>query len=127
MLNLLLTLDRFCFPTSVLTITFSIDDFYYCLLFYNSHDISNGLFLINNAPIYDYKLYYWRESDKEVDFVMERYGEVIAIEVKSGRRANNKGLGIFSTTYTPKHAFIVGSGGIPVEEFLQYDIEMFWK
>lgn len=86
-----------------------------------------GMFLINNAPIYDYKLYYWRESDKEVDFVMERYGEVIAIEVKSGRRANNKGLGIFSTTYTPKHAFIVGSGGIPVEEFLQYDIEMFWK
>lgn len=81
-----------------------------------------GAHLLNQADEYDYKLYYWRERDDEVDFVIEYNRECIAIEVKSGKRTNNKGLGIFREKYHPVQSLVVGSGGIPVEEFLCWDI-----
>jgi hypothetical protein len=42
--------------------------------------------------------------------------------VKSGRRTTNEGLPKFVERFNPVHSFIVGSGGIPVEEFLTWDI-----
>ena len=81
-----------------------------------------GAHLLNQADEYDYKLYYWRERDDEVDFVIEYNRECIAIEVKSGKRTNNKGLGIFREKYHPIQSLVVGSGGVPVEEFLCWDI-----
>ena len=86
-----------------------------------------GAYLINNADAHDYKLYYWREASNEVDYILERCGETIAIEVKSGRRTTNKGITLFRERYNPRHTIIVGSGGIPVEEFLQIDLSVLWK
>ncbi|MGN1255357.1 MAG: AAA family ATPase, partial [Prevotella sp.] len=54
----------------------------------------------------------------EVDFVVSNGESVIAIEVKSGRRTMNDGLPAFRQQFHPYSSFIVGSGGIPVEEFL---------
>ena len=85
-----------------------------------------GAYLINNADLVGYKLYYWREAANEVDYILERQGETIAIEVKSGYRTTNKGLPLFRERFNPRHASIVGSGGIPVEEFLQLDLERLW-
>lgn len=76
----------------------------------------------NQADEYDYKLHYWRERDDEVDFVIDHYGRCIAIEVKSGRRTGNQGLGVFREKFHPAQAFVVGSGGVPVEEFLSWDL-----
>lgn len=81
-----------------------------------------GSHLLNQADEYDYKLYYWRERDDEVDFVIEHNRQCIAIEVKSGKRTTNEGLAIFQDKYHPVHSFFVGSGGIPVEDFLKWDI-----
>ena len=86
-----------------------------------------GSYLINHADEIGYKLYYWREASDEVDYILELRGETIAIEVKSGRRTTNKGLGIFRERFNPRYAIVVGSGGIPVEEFLQIDFEQFWE
>ena len=85
-----------------------------------------GAYLINNADLVGYKLFYWREAANEVDYILERQGETIAIEVKSGHRTTNKGLPLFRERFKPRHAIIVGSGGIPVEEFLQLDLERLW-
>ena len=78
----------------------------------------------------DYKVYYWREpsrskdeSDKEVDFIIDNDGELTAIEVKSGHRGTNSGLPAFVETFHPKRAFIVGTGGVSLEDFLSCDIE----
>ena len=72
-------------------------------------------------------MFYWRESSNEVDFILERRGETIAIEVKSGRRTTNKGLPLFREQYSPRHAIVVGSGGIAIEDFLKMDLIKLWK
>lgn len=85
-----------------------------------------GAYLINNADLIGYRLFYWREASNEVDYILDRQGETVAIEVKSGHRTTNKGLPLFRERFSPRHAIIVGSGGIPVEEFLQLDLERLW-
>lgn len=81
-----------------------------------------GAHLLNYAEEQDYRVYYWRDGNKEVDFVIESNGRCIAIEVKSGRRTMNAGLPEFVNRFHPRHSFVVGSGGVPVEEFLQWNI-----
>lgn len=81
-----------------------------------------GAYLLNQADEYDYKLYYWREREDEVDFIIEYNKQCIAIEVKSGRRTTNEGLGVFRDRFHPKQSLAVGSGGVPIEEFLRWDI-----
>ena len=91
-----------------------------------------GTHLLGMAEEADYQVYYWREparnrddKDKEVDFIIVNDGEVTAIEVKSGRRGMNSGLPVFVETFHPKKSFVVGSGGVSLEDFLRCDIEVF--
>lgn len=80
-----------------------------------------GMHLLNAAAGKDFKLYYWNENNCEVDFVMKRNQEVIAIEVKSGKDAYTNGLTVFNEIFHPKRLFMVGTDGIPLEEFLCSD------
>lgn len=89
-----------------------------------------GAHLLSMADELDYKVYYWREpsrnkdeKDKEVDFIIDNGGEVTAIEVKSGRRGMNAGLPDFVEAFKPKRSFVVGTGGISLEDFLGCEIE----
>lgn len=52
------------------------------------------------------KLFYWRERNAEVDFVYQDRDRLYAIEVKSGRRKNAKGLDAF-TRKVPKAARVI--------------------
>ena len=81
-----------------------------------------GAYLLSQADEYDFRLFYWRENDDEVDFVIEDGGQCIAIEVKSGRRGTNNGLKTFNDKFHPRHSFVVGTDGISIEEFLTWDI-----
>ena len=89
-----------------------------------------GAHILSMAEELEYKVYYWREpsrckdkSDKEVDFIIDNDGELTAIEVKSGRRGMNSGLPAFVEAFHPKRAYIVGTGGVSLEDFLSCDIE----
>ena len=86
-----------------------------------------GAHLVNNADKLDYKVYYWRDKNDEVDFIVERRHKVWAIEVKSGKRGMNKGLGLFREAFQPYRAFVVGTGGISVEDFLSADLDKFFS
>lgn len=81
-----------------------------------------GAYLLNQADEYYYKLYYWRENNDEVDFVIEYSGQHIAIEVKSGRRGANEGLKTFTNKFHPQQSFVVGTDGVPIEEFLTWNL-----
>lgn len=61
-------------------------------------------------------------KDDEVDIVIESNKQLIAIEVKSGHRTTNKGLPLFYKQFKPVQSIVVGSGGVPIEEFLTWDI-----
>lgn len=78
-----------------------------------------GAHLANAAFASDFELYYWRERDREVDFVVESHGRRIAIEVKSGRAGDSlPGLDAFVSTFGESRRLLVGAGGIDVEAFL---------
>ena len=89
-----------------------------------------GAHLLSMADELDYKVYYWREpsrnpalGDLEVDFIVVRDGKVTAIEVKSGRRGMNSGLPEFVEAFHPQRSFVVGTGGVSLEDFLNSDVE----
>lgn len=86
-----------------------------------------GAYLVSQAQILDYKVYYWREKGDEVDFVLVRRRKKVAIEVKSGRRTTNAGLAKFTGAYKPFRALVVGSGGLSFEEFLSMDLNLLFK
>lgn len=67
----------------------------------------------------DVSLSYWRERDREVDFVVETGASVTAVEVTSGRRKRSlPGIGAFSTAYPGAISHLVGGQGTPLDEFL---------
>lgn len=82
-----------------------------------------GAYLLGGAEEGDYGVYYWRERSDEVDFVVVHQGEVIALEVKSGRRGMNSGLPLFCQKFNPRRAFVVGTDGVPLEDFFKMRIE----
>lgn len=82
-----------------------------------------GSYLLTMADDLDYKVYYWRERNEEVDFIIDYYGKLTAIEVKSGRRTMNTGLQVFKEKFKPEHALVVGSDAFPIEEFMKIDLE----
>ncbi len=81
-----------------------------------------GAYLVNEAYRCNFKVYYWREGNNEVDFVIVRNGRVVAIEVKSNEEKSTKGLQVFEELFHPYRSLLVGSGAFPIEDFLQTDL-----
>ena len=77
-----------------------------------------GAQLISYAEEFDYDVFYWRNRDDEVDFIVLTAEGCVAFEVKSGRRKMNSGIPVFSKSFHPIHTYIIGTGGISFEEFL---------
>lgn len=70
------------------------------------------------------ELSYWSSRNKEVDFVLSRGDAVVAIEVKSGRKkVSLPGLEAFSKEFPTKRKLLVGSQGIPLDEFLHLPVQ----
>lgn len=80
---------------------------------------SVGTHLLNHSISERYNLYYWREGNYEVDFVLEKGDKAIGLEVKSGKRGENEGMGVFAEKFHPEKVLLVGTGGIPYDEFLR--------
>lgn len=78
-----------------------------------------GAHLANAAASGLCELFYWREGNREVDFVLRHGRTVVGLEVKSGRAPDTlPGLAAFSAAFKPRRTLLVGGDGIPVEEFL---------
>lgn len=53
------------------------------------------------------ELFYWRESNQEVDFVYQHRNQLYAIEVKSGRRKTSSGLDTFIQQFPAASPIII--------------------
>lgn len=82
-----------------------------------------GAHLMQGAMRGAYSLYYWREGDREVDFVLERKGRLIALEVKSAPSGVMPGMDAFRQRFHPDKVYLIGPSGIPWEELLGVDAE----
>ncbi len=82
-----------------------------------------GAHLINASETGNFNVFYWRNNNDEVDFVLQKKQQTIAIEVKSGKQTRNNGLSVFRQLFKPKLAIMVGSEGISTEEFLKINPE----
>ena len=83
-----------------------------------------GAHLANAAAARQCELFYWRDRNREVDFVVRAGNRLVAIEVKSGRAPRTlPGIDAFSDAHQPSRALLVGSGGIPIECFLSTPVE----
>jgi len=63
------------------------------------------------------ELFYWRDRQREVDFVVRCGQRVTAIEVKSGGApARHAGLAAFTAAFAPDRTLIVGEGGLALAD-----------
>lgn len=76
-----------------------------------------GAHLLNLCITGQVNIYYWREGNHEIDFVLQKGNKTIGIEVKSGRNKLSTGIPAFSRHFNPTKILLVGREGIPVEEF----------
>ena len=84
-----------------------------------------GAHLFTSAVEQGMELFYWREGNYEVDYVLHKGRELAAIEIKSGwRKIQASGLEQFSRRYQCRKVLIGGSG-IPIEEALKMEAESF--
>lgn len=82
-----------------------------------------GTYLVNQGFKRRFDVFYWRERNMEVDFILRKNNSLVAIEVKSNNETQSEGLKEFKAKLNPKHAFVVGDGGIPAADFLTMDLD----
>lgn len=82
-----------------------------------------GAHLLNQALTHDLELYYWRDRNQEVDFVLGYRNQYIGLEVKSGAsKAQTNGMQAFHDRFQPHKTLLIGPGGLPWEEFLAMEV-----
>lgn len=87
---------------------------------------SVGSHLVNHSISQNYSVYYWRERNDEVDFILERRGKTIAIEIKSINSENRKGLEVFKNKFNPDKIYLIANQGLSWQEFLKINpIDLF--
>jgi predicted AAA+ superfamily ATPase len=83
-----------------------------------------GATLANGLKGKSADLFYWSGRNREVDFVLPRGKNLVAIEVKSGRKKTAlPGIEVFSKEFDVKRKLLIGAHGIQLEEFLLTPVE----
>ncbi len=80
-----------------------------------------GAHLVNHQLSEGYTVHYWRHRNDEVDFVLEKKGKVVALEVKSGATQKAPGMEAFKKQHKPDKVLLVGNSGMPWQEFLKFN------
>ncbi|HHU07667.1 MAG TPA: DUF4143 domain-containing protein, partial [Clostridiaceae bacterium] len=84
-----------------------------------------GAYLLARSQEEGFELYWWRERDQEVDFVLQKGNSLTAIEVKSGRLKKIGGSLDFKKRYPKSFSLIVGGPRYGLEEFLSGKVPLF--
>ncbi len=83
-----------------------------------------GAHLVNAAATGLCEVSYWRDGNREVDFVARAGKSLAALEVKSTRRRDDlPGMEAFAARFRPTRRLLVGGDGIALEDFLSRPVE----
>lgn len=80
-----------------------------------------GAHLLNHSLTSGFRLYYWRDRNLEVDFILTYKDKIIGLEVKSGISRYTSGIEAFKKRHNPEKVLLIGNTGIPWQEFLELD------
>jgi len=87
-----------------------------------------GAYLVNEASRLNLEVYYWRQGNYEVDFIVAKAKNLTAIEVKSGkRRMAFSGIEKFRESYKNTKVLTVGAQGVEIEKFLETPLEHWFE
>jgi predicted AAA+ superfamily ATPase len=86
-----------------------------------------GAQLLNRLQGAEWSVTYWRDGNKEVDFVVRRGSRLWGIEVKSGRPGKLSGMEAFRRRYPKAGAWLIGAEGIALETFFARDPATFFE
>ncbi|MDD2702890.1 MAG: ATP-binding protein [Candidatus Omnitrophica bacterium] len=82
-----------------------------------------GAHLVNSGSLEGIEVFYWRDGNKEVDYVLRRGKALTALEVKSGRRfENEEGLVSFKKQYPGARTILAGQGGMLLKDIFEMPI-----
>lgn len=84
-----------------------------------------GSYLLARSLSEGFDLYWWREGDREVDYIIRKGTKRTAIEVKSGRIKSRNGIKAFLESHPGTYALVVGGNDYTVEDFLLDRIPLF--
>lgn len=87
-----------------------------------------GAHLANAAASGACRVWYWRERNREVDFVVQAGRRLVSIEVKTGRvRGAHAGSAAFAAQFKVHRSLLVGADGVGLEKFLSHPVEHWMK
>jgi hypothetical protein len=78
-----------------------------------------GTHLLNASREQSFELWYWRDGNKEIDFILKKGKQLIAIEVKAGNRLSSSGLTAFENLYGPCTKILIGTEGLIWKDFIK--------
>lgn len=83
-----------------------------------------GAHLINSAFGTKAEIFYWKDNNKSIDFIIRKDEDIIVVDVNTHKKGKNiQGVNVFKQKYQPSKILIVGEEGISVEEFLLNPLE----
>ncbi len=83
-----------------------------------------GAHLANASASGACELFYWRDRNREVDFVVRSGRRLTGLEVKSGRKRDTlPGMAAFADAFRPFRTLLIGGDGLAVEAFLSRPAE----
>ena len=86
-----------------------------------------GAYILSEAFVHRFEVFYWRDGNDEVDFILKKNQKVIAVEVKSNGESHTTGLDRFREQFHPLMSIIVGEKGILPETFLCMDLRKLFE
>jgi len=87
---------------------------------------SIGAYLVNQAIRDNFRLFYWRNRNDEVDFILRIHDKIVAIEVKSTIRTGKSGMESFVRMFQPEKTYFIDNKNLSWGEFLTINpLELF--
>ena len=80
-----------------------------------------GTHLINYSAVGAFEIFYWRHVNNEVDFIIKKGSQLIAIEVKGGHTLKSSGIIAASKQFNFTKTFLIGIEGLNWKKFLTMD------
>ncbi len=77
-----------------------------------------GAHIVSSAFAGSYEVFYWRDGNSEVDYIIKKNNKTVAIEVKSNHSAINRGLADLRQRQNLHNSLVVGPGGMDAGLFL---------